>query len=108
MAPGVEQKVFTEGDRTDRLLKAISGDDGEAVLVHQSAQVFVSKLNPGVEVTHGLAGGRGLYLYVIEGDADVVRERMTTGDAAQIVDEPSVRVRANATTELIAVDVSLA
>jgi hypothetical protein len=33
---------------------------------------------------------------------------MTTGDAAKIQDESSIPIRANAATELIAVDVSLA
>jgi hypothetical protein len=107
LGPGVEQRVFTRDDRTDRLLKAISGDDGDAVLVHEDAHVFVSRLNPGVEVSHELGPGRGVYLYVIEGDANVVGERMSTGDAAQIRDEREIRVLANAETELIAVDVAL-
>jgi redox-sensitive bicupin YhaK (pirin superfamily) len=107
LEPGVEQKVFTEQDRTDRLLKAISGDDGDAVLVHQHAHVFVSRVNPAVEVAHEVGPGRGVYLYVIEGEADVAEEPMTTGDAAEIWDEPSVLIRANAVTELIAVDVAL-
>jgi redox-sensitive bicupin YhaK (pirin superfamily) len=107
LEPGVEQKVFTERDRTDRLLKAISGDEGEAVLVHQDAHVFVSRVNPDVEVAHELAAGRGVYLYVIEGDADVVGEPMATGDAAEIWDVPSIPIHANALTELILVDVAL-
>ena len=107
LEPGVEQKVFTEEDRTDVLLKAISGEDGDAVLMHQDAHVFVSRLNPGVEVAHELDPGRGVYLYVIEGDADVVGERMTTGDAAEMWDEPSIPIHANSLTELIAVDVAL-
>jgi redox-sensitive bicupin YhaK (pirin superfamily) len=107
LEPGVEQKVFTEEDRTDRLLKAISGDGGDAVLVHEDAHVFLSKLHTGVEVAHELGEGRGVYLYVIDGDADVVGERMTTGDAAEISDVPSIPIRANAVTELIAVDVAL-
>jgi len=107
LEPGVEQRVFTEQDRTDRLLKAISGDDGEAVLVHQDAHVFVSRLNPSVEVTHELGAGRGVYLYVIEGDADIVGERMATGDAAEIWDVPSIPIHAIAMTELILVDVAL-
>jgi redox-sensitive bicupin YhaK (pirin superfamily) len=107
LTPGVEQKVFTMEDRTDRLLKVISGDDGDAVLVHQDAHVFVSHLNPGVTVEHLLEDGRGLYLYVIEGDVDVNAKRMTTGDAAQITEEPQVRIAANATSELILVEVSL-
>jgi quercetin 2,3-dioxygenase len=107
LEPEVEQKVFTKEDRTDRLLKTIGGDDGDPVLVHQDAHVFVSRLNPSVEVVHTLGAGRGLYLYVIEGDAGVTGERMTTGDAVEIWDEPSVPIRANAATELIAVDVAL-
>jgi quercetin 2,3-dioxygenase len=107
LEPGVEQKVFTEQDRTDRLLEAISGDGGEGVLVHQDAHVVVSRLHPDVEVAHELAAGRGVYLYVIEGDADIVGERMATGDAAEIWDESPLVIHANETTELILVDVSL-
>ena len=108
LEPGVEQKVFTEEDRTDRLLRAISGDDRDSVLVHQDAHVFVSHLNAGNEVAHDLGAGRGVYLYVIEGDAQVLGERMQTGDAAQITDVDRITIRANATAELIVVDVSLA
>jgi redox-sensitive bicupin YhaK (pirin superfamily) len=108
LEPGVEQKVFTEHDRTDRLLEVISGDDGDAVLVHQDAHVFVSRLNPGVEVKHELGTGRGVYLYVIDGDADVAGETLATGDAARIWDEAALAISANGTTELILVDVSLA
>ena len=107
LEPGVEQKVFTEEDRTDRLLRVISGDGDDAVRVHGDAHVFVSRLHPGIEVSHAPGEGRGVYLYVIDGDVDVVGERMTTGDAAEIQDEPSIPILANAATELIAVDVAL-
>jgi redox-sensitive bicupin YhaK (pirin superfamily) len=107
LTPGVEQKVFSTQDRTDRLLKVISGDAGEAVLVHQDAHVFVSRLNPGISVEHRLGDGRGVYLYVIEGDIDVNGEGMTTGDAAQVTEEPQVRIAANAASELMLVDVPL-
>jgi redox-sensitive bicupin YhaK (pirin superfamily) len=107
LEPGVEQRIFTTEDRTDRLLKAISGDDGDAVLVHQDAHVFVSRLTEGATVVPELRSGRGMYLYVIEGDVSVNRERMTTGDAVQITDEPSVAILANDTSELILVDVEL-
>jgi redox-sensitive bicupin YhaK (pirin superfamily) len=105
--PGVEQKVFTTHDRTDRLLRVISGDGGDAVLVHQDADVFVARLNAGVSVPHALGEGRGAYLYVIEGDLTVGRERLSTGDAAQITDEREIGLRAESTTELILVDVAL-
>ncbi len=108
LPPGVEQKVFTRQDRTDRLLRIISGDGGDSVLVHQDAHVFVSRLSVGRRVEHALADGRGAYLYVIEGDASVNGERMGTGDAAQITREPSIGIEAATDAELILVDVSLA
>jgi redox-sensitive bicupin YhaK (pirin superfamily) len=107
LTPGVEQKVFTLADRTDGLLKAISGDGGDAVLVHQDAHVFVSHLTPGAEVVHELTPGRGVYLYVIGGDVAVNGERMITGSAAQIMDEERIGIGAAEDTELILVDVSL-
>ena len=108
LPPGVEQKVFTTEDRTDTMLKAISGDDGDAVLVHQDAHVFVSRMNAGRSVEQPLAPGRGAYLYVIEGDIGVNGERMETGSAAQITDEERVEIAASSASELILVDVALA
>ena len=107
LTPGVEQKVFTKDDRTDTLLRAISGDGGDAVLVHQDAHVFVSHLNPVASVAHAVGEGRGVYLYVIEGDVRVNGEAMATGDAAQIQDESAVAIEAVADSELIMVDVTL-
>jgi redox-sensitive bicupin YhaK (pirin superfamily) len=108
LAPGVEQKVFTQDDRTDTLLRVISGDDDGAVLVHQDAHVFVSRLNAGTQVDHVLGDGRGVYLYVIEGDVRVNGEQMQTGSAAQITAERQVTIEATATSELILVDVAVA
>ena len=107
LPPGVEQKVFTQADRTNLLLRAISGDGGDAVLVHQDAHVFVSHLDPAVTVSHPLVDGRGVYLFVIEGDVTVNGERMATGDAAEIEREPEVAIAATSVSELILVDVQL-
>jgi quercetin 2,3-dioxygenase len=108
LEPGVEQRVFTEADRTNRLLKAISGDAGDAVLVHQDAHVFVARLDPEYVVRHELPAGRGVYLYVIEGDVRANGHDLVTGSAAQIVDEPDgIAIMARATSELILVDVAL-
>ena len=107
LTPGVEQKVFTRADRTNRLLRAISGEGGDAVLVHQDAHVFVSHLDVGVAVSHPLGDGRGVYLYVIEGEVAANGEPMATGDAAEIEREPEVAIVAASAAELILVDVHL-
>jgi redox-sensitive bicupin YhaK (pirin superfamily) len=107
LPPSLEQKVFTEQDRTDRLLEVLSPDGGEAVKVHGDARVFVSRLNAGTEIAHELGPGRGAYLYVIEGALRAGDEKLGTGDAAKVRDEDTLPLAADETTELILVDVPL-
>src|SRR6266700_3236167 len=52
LTPGVEQRVFTEDDRTGRLLRAISPEGGDAVKVHGSASMYVSRLPSGHAASH--------------------------------------------------------
>jgi quercetin 2,3-dioxygenase len=95
LPPGVEQKVFTAEDRTGRLLRAISPEGGDAVTVHGNASMCVARLAPGTELEHPIPRGMGHYLYVIAGALDVNGERLTTGDAAKVSNEPGLRLRAD-------------
>src|SRR6266511_3146474 len=68
LKPEVEQRVFTTEDRTNRLLKVIGPEGGDAVKVHQNASVHIASLEPGMEVTHEIGERRGVYAYLIDGD----------------------------------------
>ena len=107
LPPSVEQRVFTEEDRTDRLLRAISPEGGDAVKVHGNASVHISRLTGGTEVAHRFGEEMGGYLYVISGDLALGDERLEAGDAAMISGEPEIILRAEAQTELILVEVDL-
>jgi redox-sensitive bicupin YhaK (pirin superfamily) len=105
LEPGVEQKVFTKEDRTNKLLRALSADGGEAVKIHGDAHVFVSRLEAGHGADHRFANGRAGYLYVISGSVQINGVGLTTGDAAKILAEPSITLSADEDTELIMVDI---
>lgn len=107
LEPAVEQKVFTKEDRSNRLLEVLSPDGGEAVRVHQDARIYVSSLDPGAELTHQIGPGRGVYVYLIEGRGAFNGEDVSTGDAAKLVDESELAVRAEEPSELIMVDVPM-
>ncbi|MEX2274602.1 MAG: pirin family protein [Actinomycetota bacterium] len=107
LQPGVEQRVFTETDRTDRLLEAMSRSGGDAVKIHQDASVFVGRLHPGATVKHDFEADQGAYLYVIEGALRLGDEVLRTGDAARIGGEERIALQAEETTELIMVQVRL-
>ncbi len=108
LEPEVEQQVFTAEDRTDRLLEVVGPRRGpSAVKVHQNASVLVSRLNPGIGVRHEIGPGRGVYAYMIDGEASFDGEPVATGDAAKVTDQDALHVRATGLSELILVDVPL-
>ena len=107
LPPGVEQRVFTTQDRTNRLLRVIGPEGGDVVTIHQDASVHVARLEPGIEVTYALGEGRGAYVYLIGGAAAFDGEPVTTGDAAKVTDQASLTIRADEPSELILVDVPM-
>jgi quercetin 2,3-dioxygenase len=106
LPPGVEQRVFTKGDRTNRLLKVI-GAEGDVVKVNQDASVHVARLEQGTQVTHEIGQGRGAYAYLIDGAATFDDEAVSTGDAAKVTGQQTLRIRATEASELIVVDVPM-
>jgi redox-sensitive bicupin YhaK (pirin superfamily) len=107
LSPGVEQKVLTRDDRRNRLLRAIAPEGGDAAKVHGNAAVYISSMEPGLTLDHKFPPGMGGYLYVIGGDLEVDGQRLSTGDAAKIVEQPEIALRAQDETELILVEVDL-
>lgn len=124
LPPGVEQRVFTKADRSNRWLRAFapvaevgegSGSTDAAagpVAVHQDASIFLASLDPGVDVRHVIDGGRGAYLYVIDGrvtigDTGSSDDELSTGDAAKVTEEPELAIYAEEASELILVDVPM-
>jgi hypothetical protein len=107
LPPQVEQKVFTRDDRHNRLLEVLSPVGGDAVKVHQDAYLYVASLDDGVTVTHEIGGGRGVYIYLMEGTADFDGHEVDTGDAAKVTDQPELTITAHESSELILVDVPM-
>ena len=77
------------------------------VLIHQDASLHVAHLEPGVEVTHPIGDGRGVYAYLIDGAVTFDGEAVATGEAAKVTGQSSLTIRAREPSELILVDVPL-
>ena len=107
LPPGVEQRVFTEQDRSNRWLRVIGPEGGDVAKVQQDASVHVASLEAGAEVTHRIRDGRGAYVYLIGGAARFDGEEVATGDAAKVTEQPTVFVTATEPSELILVDVPM-
>jgi hypothetical protein len=107
LPPAVEQRVFTTEDRTNRLLKVIAPEGGDAVKVHQDASVHVARLEPGTEIAHAIGERRGAYVYVIDGRVTLDGHELSAGDAARVTDVERIAMRAHAVSELILVYVPM-
>ncbi|HEX2026432.1 MAG TPA: pirin family protein [Nitriliruptorales bacterium] len=107
LPPEVEQRQYTEEQRTDRLLRVLGPHSDDVVMVHQDATVHVARLTPGTQVTHELDDGRGAYVYLIAGAGSFDDTDVATGDAAYVLDQPELRITAEDTSELILVDIPL-
>jgi len=109
LPPEVEQKEFTREGRTNRLLRAIGPDrEGGSVLVHQDASMYLSRLDPGVTVTHDFRPSFGGYLFLIEGAVTLNGKALAQGEAAMITDERRLEIAAGETSELIMMEVQVA
>jgi quercetin 2,3-dioxygenase len=106
LEPGIEQRQYTEADRHNRLLRILKpeGAAGDGVTVAQDTSIYVARLDPGATVEHAFGAGRGGYFYLIQGRAEVNQEPFDTGDAAYVLDQGLLRVRAAAPCELLLVD----
>ncbi|HXG37119.1 MAG TPA: pirin family protein [Dehalococcoidia bacterium] len=109
LSPSIEQRQFQLAERHNRLLRVLKseGAEGEGVTVHQDASVYVSRLDPGVELKHVFGSGRGGYFYLIEGTLTLNGETLRAGDAAKITSAGQLALRAQAISELILVDTPL-
>ncbi len=106
LPPSVEQRQFSVEDRHNRLLQILrpEGREGSGVTVHQDASMYVSQLDAGATAEHDFRAGRGGYFYLIRGDVDLNGERLTTGDAAKVLGQGLLRIRAQEPSELLLVD----
>jgi len=107
LPPALQQRQYTRAQRTDRLLKVIGPEGGDVTRVHQNAAVYIAAMTAGTDLTHDFGPHRGGYLYLIEGSLRLENERLSTGDAVKIYEEPELRVHADDASELLLVDVPL-
>jgi redox-sensitive bicupin YhaK (pirin superfamily) len=65
-----------------------------AVQIKQDAKVSVAELTEGSELGYALATGRHAWVHVVEGKVEVNGTVLTTGDAAAVSQEASLKLRA--------------
>jgi redox-sensitive bicupin YhaK (pirin superfamily) len=105
--PSYEQKRFAEEERRNRLQLVASRDAAEgSLLIHQDAQIYLSTLDDGQQVTHSLGNGRHAWLQVLRGAVSVNGHDLKAGDGAALSDERLVVMQANGKAEVMLFDLA--
>jgi redox-sensitive bicupin YhaK (pirin superfamily) len=105
IAPGYEQKTFTEADKRGRLRLVASPDGADgSVTIHQDARVYATRLGPGEDVEYKLASNRHAWVQVTRGALGVDGQRLEHGDGVAISGEPVVRLAGERDAEALLFD----
>ena len=86
---------FKQEESKNKLLNIVSSQKGGAkIKIYQDVNIFVSRLDKGKSLDFDIAGGRQLYFVQIEGSSSINGVRLDFGDAAEIVDERQLDIKA--------------
>jgi len=105
LPPSYEQKSFPEKDKRGklRLIASRNASDG-SVKINQDAQLYVTLLKPGEEVTHDFSAGRHGWLQVARGAVELNGKKLGQGDGAAISDEKKLTIKGTEDAEVLLFD----
>ncbi|MBS0274671.1 MAG: pirin family protein [Proteobacteria bacterium] len=105
--PSYEQKAIdTEAVRNKFARVASSEPLPNEVRLVQDAEIWVARFEGEEEAVHKLQPGRKVWLHVARGNVEVLGQKLSAGDAAAIVDEEDILVRAREPAEVLLFDVA--
>jgi hypothetical protein len=97
IAPGYEQKSFTQAQRRGALRLIVSRDGrDDSVRIHQDVDVYASIPGAGNTVTYALAPKRRAWLQVARGAVELGSQALRAGDGAAITDQATIVIKAMA------------
>lgn len=107
LEPSYELKSFPESEKRGKLRVIASRDGREgSVKISQDAQLFVSLLLPGEEVTHQFQQNRHGWLQIAKGAVELNGLKLEQGDGAAISAEDTLTIKAAKDSEILLFDLA--
>jgi redox-sensitive bicupin YhaK (pirin superfamily) len=107
MAPGYEQKAFTEAEKRGRLRLVASPDGREgSVTVHADASIHAGLFDGDEAAELALEPTRLGYVYVARGEIEVNGQALRTGDALALTQEERVQLQHGRGAEVLVFDLT--
>jgi hypothetical protein len=107
LAPSYEQKAFADNELRGKLRLAAARDGRNgAVTVHQDADLYLTKLEPGEKVSHRLKPGRAAWVQVGTGTVTLNGQRLETGDGSAVENESALELTGIESAEVLLFDLA--
>ena len=105
IAPGYEQKTFSDQEKRGKLALVASGDGSDgSVTIHADAKIYAGLLNGDEAATLSLNPNRKTYVQVVKGQLEVNGHPLATGDAAMIEAQSSLQLGNATDAEVLVFD----
>ena len=107
IAPGYEQKAFTDADKRGRfrLVASPDGQDG-SITIHTDARVYATVVGAGDSAELALPAHRHAWVHVARGKLRVNGTELGEGDGLAIANEPVIRLEGIAAAEVLTFDLA--
>ena len=102
LTPSYEQRAIAKQTQEKlTLLASPTGEDDDAMRLHQDARLYFGRLQSDESLTQRLDSTRKYYLHVIKGDLNVNQQAVSAGDALAIADESELKLDSTANSEFL-------
>jgi len=108
LQPSYDQKSFSLDAQKNRLLPVASGQGlKDVVTFHTDATIYLADFDAGHAIDYDVKDGRGVFVYVTQGDLGIGDARLTTKDQARIQTAGKLQLEAYDNTRFILIDVPM-
>ena len=107
IAPGYEQKAFSDADKRGRLCLVASRDGAQgSVTIHADARLYAGLFDGAETAELALNPARKAYVFLVRGRLNVNGQRLQAGDAALLADESMLWLEQGADAEVLVFDLA--
>ena len=108
IAPGYEEKEFSEDEKSGKLRLVASSDGSNgSVKIHQDAKLYIGLFDATQNASIPLMNGRLAYVHVARGALNLNGTRLIAGDAAKLSGETEIAISGGERAEVLVFDLPL-
>jgi len=110
VTPNYEQKLFDVQGRVNKFQTLVSPQDNlvEGSLgIHQQASILTGSFDKGKESSYTINKGKGVYVFLLEGEIEVSGETLYKRDALGVWDTDSIIIKSQENSEILLIDVPM-